>query len=220
MPDTNFIVCTDEPTYPVLEARNLIASQDYNAWRATLESIIAKHGYSTSSVPGYIGGTVEGNSPSLSSNIGNMQNDIIKTTQALPYIPNINDLPVGIWSPGYPTLLETKTKIEEKLSEMNAICPHNSHRSNDSDRSDRSHDYSDYYTNCPRDGCDSGRQVGYVTDWDSDSGCTTDKSDNTNDRSDNVVRSTNRNNYADHGISGYSNDDSDNSRCVDYPRDE
>ena len=92
------------PDAPILERKNLIAKDDYNAWRSLLESIITKHGYSTASVPGYIGGTVEGNSPSLSSNIGNMQNDIIKTTQALPYIPNISDLPVGIWSAGYPTL--------------------------------------------------------------------------------------------------------------------
>ena len=117
----------------------LMYASEYNSWNTTLLNILSKHGYSSSNVPSWHGTTVEAGDPTLSSQIDNIKNDIINGQNAMNcHFPDISTLDVGIYSVDSPTLLDTKTKIEAKLSEMNAVCHHNADRNDDSD--DRDHD--------------------------------------------------------------------------------
>lgn len=120
------------------------AANDYNAWRNTLINILSKHGKSPANVTGWTGTTVTPNEATTSQQIDNMKNDIIKSTQALCHVPAITTLDVGNYSVGSPVLLETKTKIEAKLTEMNNVCHHNADYRNYSDDNDDSHNSGDY----------------------------------------------------------------------------
>lgn len=112
------------------------ANNDYNAWRSTLINILSKHGKTTANVSGWTGTTVTSGESTTSQQIDNIKNDIIKSTQALCHVPSITTLDVGDYSVGSPILLETKTKIEAKLTEMNNVCHHNADYRDDNDDSD------------------------------------------------------------------------------------
>ena len=117
--------------------KNLIATDDYNAWRTLLSNILSKFGKVPGNVPDWKGTTVDINEPSKSSHIEDLKQDTIHTTQIISYIPDVSDLDFGDYSVGKPTLLDTKTKIESILNNMYNTCLHNT------DYSNRSHDSSD-----------------------------------------------------------------------------
>ena len=115
-------------------------ANEYNSWRNTLINILRKHGKTTSSVSNWTGTTVEPGESTTSKQIDDIKNDIINSTRALCHVPAISSLDVGDYSVGKPTLLETKTKIESKLAEMNAVCHHYSDNTHDGDLSNYSED--------------------------------------------------------------------------------
>ena len=118
-------------------ANNLIASNDYNAWRVLLLNILSKFGKSTANVPNWRGTSVQINEASKSSQIEDLKQDTINTTQIISYIPTVSDLDFGDYSVDKPTLLDTKTKIEDILNSMYNTCYYNA------DYSNRNHDSSD-----------------------------------------------------------------------------
>ena len=100
----------------------LSASQDYNSWRTALINVIQKFNVNPSSVSGWTGTTVTEGENTKSSDISDISNDIINTTRRISYIPNISSLDLGDYSAGHPYSLDTKTKIEAKIQEMNNVC--------------------------------------------------------------------------------------------------
>ena len=123
----------NELNQELLSSNELMKASDYNGWKDTLVAILTKHGKSPANVVNYYGQTVNQGEATLSTQIGTIRSDIINSSQALCHVPSITELDVGDFSKGSPTLLDTKTKIEAKLAEMNAICHHNANYSDYSD---------------------------------------------------------------------------------------
>ena len=130
---------------------NLMKASDYNGWKDTLLTILAKHGKSPTNVVNYYGQTVNQGEPTLSTQIGTIRSDIINSSQALCHVPSITELDVGDFSKGSPTLLDTKTKIEAKLAEMNSVCHHDSNLSNNSNWGEHSDHTITYVSECTQE---------------------------------------------------------------------
>lgn len=113
------------------EVRTL-ANSDYNSWRNRLIAILSKHGKSTSQVSGWTGTTVSVGQSMTNKQMSDISRDMIQSSATLCHVPYFSSLDIGDYSVGAPTLLNTKTKIEAKLSEMEAVCHHNVNYNNNS----------------------------------------------------------------------------------------
>lgn len=121
-----------------------LANNDYNSWRNRLIAIVNKHGYTVDRIPNWTGTTVSVGENMTNQQMSNISKDMIQSSITLCHIPAFSTLDIGDYSVGKPTLLTTKTKIEAKLAEMEAVCHHYANYANKSSdyTGDKSYHYS------------------------------------------------------------------------------